>query len=64
MVINSIKETGVYSSGMPVEANALWRKIAVRYRQLDKLNQRVKALEQQLAAQQAIATSSPKVSGT
>lgn len=52
MVINSIKDAGVYSSGMPVEANALWRKNAVRFRQLDKLNQRVRVLEQQLAAQQ------------
>lgn len=53
MVINSIKERGVYSSGMPVETNALWRKNAVRLRQLDKLNQRVRALEKRLTEQQS-----------
>lgn len=51
MVISSIKTAGVYSSGMPAESNAQWRKNAVRFRQLDKLTQRVKALEQQLAVQ-------------
>lgn len=51
MVISSIKVAGVYSSGMPAETNAQWRKNAVRFRQLDKLTQRVKALEQQLAVQ-------------
>lgn len=52
MVISSIKTAGVYSSGMPAEANAVWRKNAVRFRQLDKLSQRVKALEQQLSQQE------------
>ena len=52
MVISSIKTAGVYSSGMPAEENAAWRKNAVRYRQLDKLAQRVKALEQQLSEQE------------
>ncbi len=51
MVINDIKAAGVYSSGMPAETNAQWRKNAVRYRQLEKLAQRVKALEQQLMEQ-------------
>ncbi len=59
MVINAIKEPGVYSSGMPAEANAVWRKNAVRLRQLEKLNQRVKALEQQLAAQLPMQTANP-----
>ena len=48
MVTKSIKQPGVYSSGMPAEANADWRKNAVRYRQLDDMARRLKSLEKQL----------------
>lgn len=51
-VINSITEPGVYSSGTTVEEHALWRKNAVRFRQLDQLSRRIVALEKQLAALQ------------
>ncbi|PID49543.1 MAG: UDP-3-O-(3-hydroxymyristoyl)glucosamine N-acyltransferase [Proteobacteria bacterium] len=48
-VINSITQPGVYSSGTTVEKHSLWRKNAVRFRQLDQLSRRVNALEKQLA---------------
>lgn len=48
-VINSITQPGVYSSGIPIEEHALWRKNTVRVRQLDKLTRRINALEKQLA---------------
>ncbi|GAB54356.1 UDP-3-O-[3-hydroxymyristoyl] glucosamine N-acyltransferase [Glaciecola punicea ACAM 611] len=46
MVTKSIKEAGVYSSGMPVAPNRLWQKNTVQLRQIGKLVDRVKALEQ------------------
>ena len=46
-VSKSIKEPGVYSSGIPAEPNQKWRRNIVRYRQLDKLAERVKQLELQ-----------------
>lgn len=48
-VINSITEAGVYSSGTTVDEHSLWRRNAVRFRQLDQLSRRVSALEKQLA---------------
>ncbi|HPQ94940.1 MAG: UDP-3-O-(3-hydroxymyristoyl)glucosamine N-acyltransferase [Thiothrix sp.] len=47
-VINSITEPGVYSSGTTVDEHSLWRRNAVRFRQLDQLTRRVQALEKQL----------------
>jgi len=44
-VANSIKEPGVYSSGMPVQENRAWRRSIVRLRQLDDLARRLRALE-------------------
>ena len=49
MVTKSITEPGTYSSGIPVEPTREWHKNVVRYRQMDKLQERVKALEAQLA---------------
>ena len=49
MVSHSITEAGVYSSGTSVTENAVWRKNAARFNQLDKLARRVVALEKQLA---------------
>lgn len=46
MVTKSIKEPGVYSSGIPAEATHLWHKNVVRYRQMGKLTERVNLLEQ------------------
>lgn len=48
MVTKSITESGVFSSGIPVEPTKQWHKNVVRYRQLDKLFERVKLLEKQL----------------
>jgi UDP-3-O-[3-hydroxymyristoyl] glucosamine N-acyltransferase len=45
MVTKSIKEPGLYSSGMPATNNKEWRKNAVALRNVDSLNQRIKALE-------------------
>ncbi len=46
MVTKSINESGVYSSGIPVEPTKQWHKNVIRYRQMDKLFDRVKQLEE------------------
>lgn len=46
MVTKSIKEAGVYSSGMPAAPNREWQRNTVQLRQIGKLVERVKALEQ------------------
>lgn len=48
MVLHSIREPGVYSSGGPLEENAHWRKNFVRMKQLDDMARRIKILEQKL----------------
>ena len=48
MVIKSLTEPGVYSSGTGVQTNAKWRKSIARLRQLDKMAGRLKRLEQAL----------------
>jgi UDP-3-O-[3-hydroxymyristoyl] glucosamine N-acyltransferase len=45
MVTGSINEPGMYSSGTGLLPATEWRKAAVRFRQLDDLAKRVKALE-------------------
>lgn len=45
MVTKAIKESGVYSSGIPAIPNKDWRKSMVGLRNLEKLSQRVKELE-------------------
>jgi len=50
MVIKSLNEAGVYSSGTGVQPNAKWRKSIARLRQLDKMAARVKALEKAIKA--------------
>ena len=45
MVTNSIKQAGIYSSGIPHSTNKEWRRNAVRFNQLDELAKRVRALE-------------------
>ncbi len=49
MVTRSLKEPGVYSSGTGVEPNRDWRRSVVRFRQLDDMAQRLKALEKKLS---------------
>jgi UDP-3-O-[3-hydroxymyristoyl] glucosamine N-acyltransferase len=48
MVTKSIKEAGVYSSGMPAAPNREWQRNTVQLRQIGKLIERVKVLEQAL----------------
>lgn len=48
MVIKAITEPGVYASGIPAAPHREWRRNGARYRQLDDLFARVKALEKQL----------------
>lgn len=45
LVTHSIRESGEYSSGTPLESNRQWRRNAVRLRQLDDLARRLRALE-------------------
>jgi len=45
MVIKSLKDAGVYSSGTGVQPNDKWRKSIARLRQLDQMASRLKALE-------------------
>lgn len=45
MVTKGIAEPGLYSSGLPAQGNKEWRKAIANVRNLDKLGQRVKALE-------------------
>ena len=49
MVTKSIPSPGLYSSGMPLETNRLWRRNMVRLRQLDDLARRVQELERKLS---------------
>ena len=51
MVTGDISEPGVYSSGTPADTNRLWRKNAVRYRQLDAIARRLKELEKKFEGQ-------------
>jgi UDP-3-O-[3-hydroxymyristoyl] glucosamine N-acyltransferase len=44
-VTGSIKESGVYSSGYPLESNRQWRRNAVRLHQLDDMARRLRRLE-------------------
>jgi UDP-3-O-[3-hydroxymyristoyl] glucosamine N-acyltransferase len=46
LVLHSIRTSGVYSSGAPLEKNAHWRKNFVRMKQLDDMARRLKTLEQ------------------
>lgn len=48
-VSNSIKEAGVYSAGLPVTDNLLWRKNIVRFKQLDQLARRLANVENSIA---------------
>jgi len=45
MVTKSISKAGSYSSGIPAEATRDWHRNIIRYRQMDKLFERVKQLE-------------------
>ncbi|ORT50466.1 UDP-3-O-(3-hydroxymyristoyl) glucosamine N-acyltransferase [Vibrio sp. qd031] len=51
MVMRSIKEKGVYSSGIPLQKNAEWRKTATRVHRIDEMNKRLKTVEKLLEQQ-------------
>ncbi len=48
LVTNSIKQPGVYSAGTPLEPKAQWQKNYVRFKQLDDMSRRIRALEKEL----------------
>ncbi|WP_162045746.1 UDP-3-O-(3-hydroxymyristoyl)glucosamine N-acyltransferase [Vibrio taketomensis] len=48
MVMRSIDEKGIYSSGIPLQTNKEWRKMATRVHRIDDMNKRLKAVEKQL----------------
>jgi len=50
MVTRSVTDPGSYSSGIPAMPSAEWRRSVARFRHLDELTRRVKALEARLAA--------------
>jgi UDP-3-O-[3-hydroxymyristoyl] glucosamine N-acyltransferase len=47
MVTRSVREPGVYSSGIPAMPSAEWRRAVVRFRPLEELARRLKRLEEQ-----------------
>jgi len=47
-VTKSVREPGVYSSGMPLETNEAWQKNIARYRHLDEMARRLRALEKKI----------------
>ena len=47
-VPNSIREPGVYSSGMPIQENRAWRRNVTRLRRLDDMARRLRAIERRL----------------
>ncbi len=47
-LIPTIKATGIYSSGMPVNENRKWRKNIIRFTQLDKMAQKIHQLEKHI----------------
>lgn len=48
MVTSPVREAGVYASGIPLDRGDAWQKNAVRFKQLDEMARRLKALEKQL----------------
>ncbi|MDH5691529.1 MAG: UDP-3-O-(3-hydroxymyristoyl)glucosamine N-acyltransferase, partial [Gammaproteobacteria bacterium] len=53
MITRSTREPGVYSSGMPAEPNAVWRKNVARFRRLEKLENKLKEMEDRLKSFEA-----------
>ncbi|AKC60447.1 UDP-3-O-(3-hydroxymyristoyl)glucosamine N-acyltransferase [Blochmannia endosymbiont of Camponotus (Colobopsis) obliquus] len=48
MVMKNITKPGVYSSGVPVQPNKIWRKTAVLVMNINDINKRIKIIEQKL----------------
>ncbi len=51
MVIRSITEPGIYSSGLPSQPNKAWRKTAALVMNINEINKRLKSVERQLAGE-------------
>ena len=45
MVMRSIDEPGIYSSGIPAQSNKEWRKVAARTMHIDDMHKRLSKLE-------------------
>jgi UDP-3-O-[3-hydroxymyristoyl] glucosamine N-acyltransferase len=52
MVTKSIREPGTYSGVYPLAPNREWLKNAAHIRHLDRMDERIRALEKQLAARE------------
>lgn len=52
MVMRSITEKGMYSSGIPLQPNKEWRKTATRVHRIDEMNKRLRAVEKLLESKQ------------
>ena len=48
LVTKSIKEPGTYSSGTPLQPNDLWHKNFARFRRLDEMARKLRALEKKI----------------
>lgn len=48
MVMRPISEPGVYSSGVPLQPNKVWRKTAALVMNIDEMNKRLKIIERKL----------------
>ncbi|SFN45922.1 UDP-3-O-(3-hydroxymyristoyl)glucosamine N-acyltransferase [Xenorhabdus japonica] len=48
MVIRPITEPGIYSSGIPLQPNKVWRKTAALVMSINEMNKRLKSVERQL----------------
>lgn len=52
VVLQSIRESGVYSSGVPLEPNQAWHRNYARFRKLDEMARRLGALLKRVDAQE------------
>ncbi|MDB1124608.1 UDP-3-O-(3-hydroxymyristoyl)glucosamine N-acyltransferase [Vibrio algarum] len=48
MVMRSLPEKGMFSSGIPLQPNKEWRKTAARVHRIDEMNKRLKEVEKKL----------------
>ncbi|HAW6616960.1 TPA: hypothetical protein JKC17_004374, partial [Salmonella enterica subsp. enterica serovar Enteritidis] len=51
MVMRPITEPGVYSSGIPLQPNKVWRKTAALVMNIDDMSKRLKAIERKVNQQ-------------
>ncbi|MFO1283351.1 MAG: UDP-3-O-(3-hydroxymyristoyl)glucosamine N-acyltransferase [Burkholderiales bacterium] len=60
VVLSTIDEPGLYHGAWPVQAFAAWRRTAARLRGLDRLADRVAALERAMAAREVAGSDQPR----